>query len=233
MTTPSNGRSAARAKTGPNQEAATPQAEVASAGSPAVRPVVLGIKGSPRRHGNTDRLLDAALEAARATGAETRVLVASASGVLPCLGCNACTKTGECVQRDEGAALYTALDSADVIIVASPVYFAGVPSVLKTVIDRLQPYWARRFVLGTPRPPRRVGGILMARAGGDPYGFAPAEASIRSGLAILGVDVSAILRAEGLDGRDDLDDTPEPLRRAAELGTAVAEEAFRRLVARQ
>lgn len=228
MSPRSNARSAARSKAGSN-----PEPTSVAAGASRVRPVVLGIKGSPRRRGNTDRLLDAALEAAEAAGAETRVLVASTAGVLPCFGCNACARTGECAQRDEGTALYAALDSADVIIVASPVYFAGVPSVLKTVIDRLQPYWARRFVLGAPRPPRRVGGILMARAGGDPYGFAPAEASIRSGLAILGVDVSAVLRAEGIDGRDDLDDNPEPLRRAAELGTAVAEEAFRRLVARQ
>lgn len=229
MSTRSDGRAAARAKTGPNL--ATPRAVAAGAEGASPRPVVLGIKGSPRRRGNTDRLLDAALEAAEAAGAETRVLVASASDVLPCLGCNACARTGECVQRDEGAAFYAALDGADAIIVASPVYFAGVPSGLKTVIDRLQPYWARRFVLGQPRPPRRAGGILMARAGGDPYGFAPAEASIRSGLAILGVDVTAIFRAEGLDGRDDLDGNPEPLRRAAELGTTVAEEAFRRLVA--
>jgi len=94
--------------------------------------VVLGIQGSPRRGGNTDHMLEAALEGARKCGANTSVLVASEAGMRPCCGCNQCIRTGQCVQLDSGSNVYARLDTADAIIVASPVYFASVPAVLKS-----------------------------------------------------------------------------------------------------
>lgn len=192
-------------------------------------PVVLGIAGSPRRFGNSDRLLDAALAGAREAGAETRTLVAVDAGVRHCLGCNACSIDGTCIQHDGGKALYEAIDRADAIIVATPVYFAGVPSVLKALIDRMQPYWARTYVLKRPRPARRPGAILIARGGGDPYGFEHAEATVRSVLAVLDVDVLDILAASEVDRPADLEAHPEVLERARVLGVEVAEEASRRL----
>lgn len=191
-------------------------------------PVVLGIAGSPRRFGNSDRLLEAALAGARDAGAEVRTLVAADAGIRHCLGCNACSFDGECIQHDGGAALYRSIDTADAIIVATPVYFAGVPSVLKALIDRMQPYWARTYVLKQPRPARRPGAILIARGGGDPYGFEHAEASVRSVLAVLDVDVLDVLATPDVDRPADLEAHPEVLERARVVGAAVAEEASRR-----
>ena len=54
-------------------------------------PVVLGVAGSPRRFGNSDRLLEAALAGAREAGAEVRTLVAADAGLKHCLGCHACS----------------------------------------------------------------------------------------------------------------------------------------------
>lgn len=194
------------------------------------QPLVLGIAGSPRRNGNSDRLLAAALEGAREAGARTETLVAATSGVNPCLGCNACSRDGVCIQRDGGDALYAAIDAADAIVVASPVYFATVPGVLKVLYDRMQPYWARTHVLHQPRPPRRPGGILLVRAGGDPYGFDAAEATTRSVLAVLGIDVLGEVRILGVDTPSDLVAThPEEHAAARQLGAAIAEEAARRL----
>ena len=190
-------------------------------------PRVLGIAGSPRRYGNSDRLLEAALDGAREAGAETRLLVAGEADLRPCQGCNACSLSGECVLRDGGARLYETVDAADAIIVSSPVFFATVPAVLKIVIDRMQPYWARRFVLGQELERRRPGAILLARSGGDPYGFSAAEATIRSALAVLGVDVLGTVEAEGVDGRADLDARPELLQQARALGRSVAGAARR------
>lgn len=195
-------------------------------------PAVLGIAGSPRRFGNSDRLLEAALAGAREAGAETRTLVAAEAGIRHCLGCNACSIDGECIQHDGGPALYQAIDAADAIIVATPVYFAGVPGVLKALIDRMQPYWARTYVLRRPRPARRPGAILIARGGGDPYGFEHAEASVRSAFAVLDIDVLDVLVAAEVDRPADLEAHPEVLARARTLGAAVAEEASRRLRAR-
>lgn len=192
-------------------------------------PLVLGIAGSPRRFGNSDRLLDAALEGAREAGAETRILVAAEAALRHCLGCNACSLTGECIQHDGGPAVYAAIDSADAIIVATPVYFASVPGVLKALIDRMQPYWARTYVLKLPRPARRPGAILLARGGGDPYGFEHAEATVRSVLAVLDIDVLGVVRAAEVDGAGDLEAHPDLLGEARALGTEVAQEAGQRL----
>ncbi len=190
-------------------------------------PLVLGIAGSPRRRGNSDALLEAALEGARDAGARTDTLVAAEVGVAPCRGCNACSRTGECIQPD-GGDLYNAIDSADAIIVASPVFFATVPAVLKIVYDRMQPYWARRYVLKQPEPARRPGAILLVRAGGDPYGFEAAEATTRSVFAVLGIDVIGEVRVAGADRSLDVRRFPEKLEEAWSLGREVALEATRR-----
>jgi len=191
-------------------------------------PLVLGIAGSPRRGGNSDRLLDAALAGARDAGARTQTLLASEAGVLPCMGCNACSLTGECIQHDGGPALYGAIDAADAIVVATPVYFASVPGVLKVLYDRMQPYWARTHVLKQPRPPRRPGAILIARGGGDPYGYEHAEATTRSVFAVLGIDVLGVVAATDVDAAADLSDDSPLLGDARALGAAVAAEALRR-----
>ncbi|MRR12970.1 flavodoxin family protein, partial [bacterium] len=152
-----------------------------------------------------------------------------ATGIHACRGCNACSTDGVCIQRDAGDEVYAALDSADGIIIASPVYFATVPGVLKVLYDRMQPYWARTHVLKQPRPPRRPGAILLVRAGGDPYGFDAAEATTRSVMAVLGIDVLGAVRVHGVDAPSDLETThPLEYEAALRLGAQVAEEAARR-----
>ncbi|MBN1192704.1 MAG: flavodoxin family protein [Coriobacteriia bacterium] len=195
-------------------------------------PLVLGIAGSPRRGGNSDRLLESALAGAREAGARTDTLVASESGIEPCTGCNSCSVDGECVQIDGGRELYDAIDSADAIIVSSPVFFATVPSGLKAVYDRMQPYWARTHVLGQPRPACRPGAILLVRGGGDPYGFDCAEAVTRSVFAVLGIDVLGTVAVTGVDGSADMDTHLDALEEAKNLGRAVAEGAAGRAVGR-
>ena len=194
----------------------------------APRPLVLGIAGSPRRGGNSDTLLAAALAGAAEAGAVTDTLVAADLGLAPCRGCNTCSRTGECILGDPWRDVFARIDRADALIVASPVYFATVPAVLKTLYDRLQPYWARTHVLGHERPVRRPGAILLVRAGGDPYGFDAAEATTRSVLAVLGVDVLDALKVAGLDAAGDAEQRPPAIAGARVLGTAVALEAIRR-----
>ncbi|MEA5075983.1 MAG: flavodoxin family protein [Coriobacteriia bacterium] len=192
------------------------------------RPLVLGIAGSPRRGGNSDTLLAEALAGAAEAGAATDTLVAAELGLAPCRGCNTCSRTGECILGDPWRDVFTRIDGADALIVASPVYFATVPAVLKVLYDRMQPYWARTHVLGRERPVRRPGAILLARAGGDPYGFDAAEATTRSVLAVLGIDVLDALKVAGLDAAGDVEQHPAALTGARVLGGAVALEAISR-----
>jgi len=59
---------------------------------------VLGIVGSPRRGGNTEILVGAVLRGAEEAGALVEKVLLSKLGISPCLACDACRDTDECVQ---------------------------------------------------------------------------------------------------------------------------------------
>ena len=87
---------------------------------------VLGISGSPHRHGNTETLLDSFLDGARAAGASVEKVALVDLDYTPCRGCNACHKTGECIVKDEAPALYDRILAADCVAIASPIYSMGI-----------------------------------------------------------------------------------------------------------
>lgn len=188
-------------------------------------PFVLGIAGSPRRHGNSESLLDACLDGAVEAGARVEKLAVTSRRIAPCNGCNACSSTGECVILDEMRDVYPLLETADAIVIASPIFFATVPAVLKALYDRCQVYWARRWVLGRPVPAKRPGALLLARAGGDPYGFEGAVITTRSLFAVLGLVYAEELRLEGVDGPSDIGRHPDALAEARRIGAGIAREA--------
>jgi multimeric flavodoxin WrbA len=110
---------------------------------------VLGISGSPHRHGNTETLLDSFLEGARASGATVERVVLKDLDYSPCRGCNACHKTGDCIVKDDAVILYEKILASDCLAVASPIYTMGITAELKGFIDRQQYLWARKFILKT------------------------------------------------------------------------------------
>ncbi len=112
---------------------------------------VIGIAGSPRRNGNTDLMLSAALEALMAKGYDVeRVTVSELQG-QPCRACGGCAASGKCVIDDDYRALYQRIDQADFLVVATPVFFSSVSAQLKALIDRAQPAWIRKYVLKSGR----------------------------------------------------------------------------------
>jgi multimeric flavodoxin WrbA len=190
---------------------------------PAAAGYVLGVAGSPRRHGNSEHLLDHLLQGVEEAGGTTARLAVADAGIQPCRGCNACSSTGECVIRDGMRDVYPLLDAAGAIVVATPVFFATVPAVLKALFDRFQPYWARRHVLLQPKPAVRPGAILVVRGGGDPYGYECAVTATRSAFAVLGIHGGEPLVVEGVDSPSEIGRLPEVLERARALGADLAE----------
>lgn len=195
------------------------------------RPRVLCIAGSPRRRGNSELLLDAcAIGVEAADGLVDRLPVVEC-GVGPCIGCGACSVTGVCAIADGMCDIYPRIDAADAIVVASAVYFATVPAVLKALYDRCQPYWARRRLAATnpalAPTVRRPGALLLVRGGGDPYGFDAAIATTCSVFAVLGIDCLHELAVEGPDEAGDITGHPDALRSAEEIGRQLVQEVRR------
>lgn len=99
---------------------------------------IVVLVGSMRKGGNTDLLAQAFAEGARENNTVEIVSVADCK-VNPCIGCNSCfTREGnQCFQKDDMVGIYKKLKAADMIVIASPVYFYGISAELKAMIDRL------------------------------------------------------------------------------------------------
>jgi len=97
---------------------------------------ILGLCCSPRRQGNTETLLEVALQGAVEEGAEAELYAVAGKNIKPCVGCRACGETGECAVKDDMQDLYNKLLSSDGIIFGTPIYFYSMTAQAKTVIDR-------------------------------------------------------------------------------------------------
>ena len=99
---------------------------------------ILVLSGSPRKGGNTELLAEAFAKGATEGQHHVEIVSVRDYKVNPCLGCNACFNTdGVCAQKDDMAAIYEKMSQADMLVIASPVYFYGISAQLKTFIDRL------------------------------------------------------------------------------------------------
>ena len=98
---------------------------------------VLILMGSPRKKGNTSILCDEFARGAEEAGHKVERIDIINKKIAGCLGCNGCQRNGgTCVQKDDMQEIYQKINEADVIVLASPVYYYTWTSQLKAVIDR-------------------------------------------------------------------------------------------------
>jgi len=97
---------------------------------------ILAIVGSPRLKGNTNYLVDQALEEAEKLGAQTEKIVLSQYEVNPCLGHDNCASFESCLQKDDACWILDRFRKADGVILATPVYYYNVTAQMKAFIDR-------------------------------------------------------------------------------------------------
>lgn len=97
---------------------------------------VLAISSSPRKGGNSDVLCDEFLKGAAENGNEVQKIRLAEKKIAPCAACYGCAENHICVCKDDMAEVLDALKAADVIALASPVYFYSVCAQMKAMIDR-------------------------------------------------------------------------------------------------
>ncbi len=153
-------------------------------------PKALIVCGSSRTDGTTELMCRRAAEALREWGYEA--VVARPEGVLHCRDCGQCADGG-CVLDDGMAPLYEEFESSDLLVLATPIHFSGPSSLIKTFVDRLQPYW---FSKSSPRPSRALG--LMC-GGSDRPRFDHAAGTFKALCAATGMEWLGHLEVSGTD----------------------------------
>jgi len=107
--------------------------------------------GSPRQNGNSQLIARKITETAEALGATAEFFPLYELNYDGCIACMACKKTSEeCVLRDDLTAVLRAIREADILIVASPVYFAHITGPLKSALDRMYSLMAPTYLSGGP-----------------------------------------------------------------------------------
>jgi len=113
-------------------------------------PLIAAVAGSPRRGGNTDQLLEAAVAGALEEGAQVEWVRPGQMNFVACRHCGGCAQTGVCVISDDMQPVYALIERMDGMLLASPVYFASVTAQAKALIDRTQALWVRKYLLQRP-----------------------------------------------------------------------------------
>ena len=120
---------------------------------------IVVLLGSVRREGNTDLLVKAFVDGA-SKNHDVEVISVADYKVNPCIGCNSCfEREGNlCTQKDDMEIVYGKLAVADMIVIASPVYFYGISAQLKAIVDRLHTPLRNTFKV------KKLGLLLVAAA---------------------------------------------------------------------
>lgn len=108
-----------------------------------MRKKVLVLSGSPRKNGNSDMLCDAFIKGAENAGHLTEKICIQDKKISPCLACYGCRNTHLCVQKDDMGEILEKMVQADIIVLATPVYFYSLSGQLKTLIDRTLPQYTQ------------------------------------------------------------------------------------------
>jgi len=100
---------------------------------------VLVLSASPRKGGNSDLLCDQFVRGATEAGNQAEKIFLKDKNINYCTGCGTCFNTAKCIQKDDMAELLEKMVAADVIVMATPVYFYTMNGQMKTLIDRTCP----------------------------------------------------------------------------------------------
>jgi len=148
--------------------------------------------GSPHKDGETAALVREYL--AKLPDAEVTGFYLYETPVSPCKGCGGCRKTGHCVCRDMDD-LYASLEQSDLLLIASPVYCLSAPAPLKAALDRLQPYFERRFSLGQVPPIKkhRTAALLLSYESEKYGGTAHFIETVRMLCTVLNAQLTEVI----------------------------------------
>jgi multimeric flavodoxin WrbA len=187
---------------------------------------VLAVYGSPRRKGNTALLLREAVRGAREEGAEVDEVILRDLKISPCLEIYGCKKAGRCAIQDDFQPLYDQLLACRGLMLASPIFFYSVSAHTKSMIDRCQSLWVKKYWIDQSkmvlREPRRRGLFIGVGATKGPRLFDGTLLTLRYFFDVLDMELWKSLLYRGLDFEGDVQKHPDYLDEACEAGRELA-----------
>lgn len=177
------------------------------------------LNGSPRKGGNTALLCDAFTSGAESSGHSITRFDLQTMNIHGCIGCMKGGKdlASPCVQKDDMDAIYPAYREADIVVLASPMYYWSFTSQLKTAFDRL---FAVAETDANCQNPRKDCILLMAAEGDSESNWKPALNYYHALLGHLGWKDCGTVLAGGVMNAGDIQGKPS-LDEAKKLGASL------------
>lgn len=185
---------------------------------------VLGIIGSPRRHGNTHVLVSCILEGAAQAGGQVDTLFLADRHIRECDGCHLCWKGDHCAKADDMAGIYPQIIAADVLVFGTPVYWYAPTGLMKLFIDRFVFFNSpghRTWVAG------KSAAIAIPYEETNPKTARPVVEFFEKCFDYLGIRLAARLIVPGVTERGEVREKKEVLQEAFNIGRSLAGRAAR------
>ena len=170
--------------------------------------------GSVRKNGNTELLAQSFAKGAKEHH-EVELISVADYKVNPCIGCNSCFKREghQCFQQDDMGKIYAKLSEADLVVVASPVYFYGISAQLKAVIDSLHTPMRNEFKI-------KRAALLLVGAATLPELFDAVVLQYKLVLSFFHLEDAGMVLVRGVKDAGDIKGNPA-LEEAYALGLSV------------
>jgi len=188
--------------------------------------MILAIYGSPRRRGNSSRLLDEAVLGAQSEGATVEKIVLRDLKMSPCLEIYGCKKEGRCVIQDDFQGVREQLLTSRGVMLASPIFFYTVSAHTKILMDRCQSLWVKKYwVEQVDRHERQItrkGLFISVGATRGKKLFDGTLLTVKYFFDVLDAQLWRSLLYRGLDLEGDILQHPDYLEEARQAGRDLA-----------
>lgn len=162
---------------------------------------IIGISGSPRKNGNTESMINYISKEN-----QLEIIRLYEKKLNPCTACNGCSKTGECIIKDDMLSIMHQIEQADIVILGSPIYWWNVSAPFKTFVDR----WYSKNVRSIISSKKIILAFSMADSSDETSKWA--LGSLKDSLEYIGADVIGTIVGKGLWEKNDIENHKELIK---------------------
>ena len=186
---------------------------------------IVCVKGSPRLKGNSATIADYFLKIAQGKGGEIQTFALNKLKYSGCQACMICkTKQDKCAVNDELTEVLDAIREADILVIATPIYFSEVTGQVKTFIDRTFSYAVPDYMTN-PKPSRLMPGkklvFIITYENADEKSYSDVFPRYELFFRFFGFSETHLIKANNVGALGDIDSRADILKLAEETAERV------------